>query len=96
MQHHKLPDIIRPRNLKETTSLSLSTCRRLENDPTSGFPKRIRLSPGAVGYYRYQIEEYLASRKVVVKDASESATATITGAKRGRKPKNNGSASDGI
>ena len=57
--------IIRPRNMPQETGLSRTSIWRLENDPASGFPRRIRLSAGAVGYRRDQVEAWLESRQQV-------------------------------
>lgn len=55
-------EILSPRELPGVTGLSRTTCWRLEKDPSSGFPKRIQLSPGRVGYRRSEIEGWLKSR----------------------------------
>lgn len=57
-------EIIRPRNLPQLTGLSRTTCWRLER--AGDFPKRLRLSAGAVGYRRNEIEKWLADRQAVV------------------------------
>lgn len=67
-KHHNLQEVIRPRDLPSVTGLSRTTCWRLSKDPSSGFPKKIRLSAGAVGYLRKQIEAWLLSRQNVVED----------------------------
>ena len=59
-------EIIRPRNLPAVTGLSRTTIWRLEQ--SGDFPKRIRLSAGAVGYRRPEIEAWLASRQTVAED----------------------------
>ena len=56
-------EIIRPRDLQQVTGLSRTTCWRLEKDPNSGWPRKIRLSAGAIGYFRHEIEEFLKSRQ---------------------------------
>lgn len=58
-------EIIRPRDLPFVTGLSRTTCWRLSNDPESGFPPKIRLSAGAVGYSKKAIELWLKSREEV-------------------------------
>jgi prophage regulatory protein len=52
--------IIRPRNLPTITGLSRTSIWRLER--AGDFPKRIRLSAGAVGYRRAEVDAWLASR----------------------------------
>jgi predicted DNA-binding transcriptional regulator AlpA len=56
-------EIIRPRDLPLVTGLSRTSCWRLSKDPKSGFPPKIRLSVGAVGYSKKAIEEWLKSRE---------------------------------
>jgi len=56
-------EIIRPRDLPRETGLSRTTIWRLEKK--SDFPKRIRLSAGAVGYRRADVEAWRESRHVV-------------------------------
>lgn len=56
-------EIIRPRDLPQATGLSRTTCWRLSRDPTSGFPPKIRLSAGAIGYSKRAIEEWLQTRE---------------------------------
>ena len=63
---HNLSEVIRPRDLPQTIGLSKTTCWRLSKDPSSGFPQKIRLSVGAVGYFRHQLEAWLESRQTVV------------------------------
>lgn len=52
--------IIRPRNLPAIVGLSRTSIWRLER--AGDFPKRIRLSAGAVGYRRAEVEAWLDSR----------------------------------
>lgn len=54
-------EIIRPRDLPRETGLSRTTIWRLEKNGT--FPKRIRLSAGAVGYRRAEVEAWRESRQ---------------------------------
>ncbi|OGU05528.1 MAG: hypothetical protein A2075_23845 [Geobacteraceae bacterium GWC2_58_44] len=56
-------EIIRPRDLPLICGLSRTTCWRLSKDPMSGFPPKIRLSAGAVGFSRESIEIWLKSRE---------------------------------
>lgn len=56
-------EVIRPRDLPLICGLSRTTCWRLSKDPTSGFPPKIRLSAGAVGFSRESIENWLKSRE---------------------------------
>jgi prophage regulatory protein len=58
-------EVIRPRDLPQVTGLSRTTCWRLSKDPESGFPSRIRLSAGAVGYKMADIKAWLDSRETV-------------------------------
>lgn len=85
--------ILRPRDLFTETGLSRTTIWRISNDPTNGFPKKIQLSAGAVGYFREEIESWLKNRPTVllatVEQASHSAVPT-PGKRRGRKAKNVG------
>lgn len=60
--------ITRPRNLPAITGLSKTTCWRLER--AGDFPKRIKLSAGAVGYKTSELLEWLASRQNVVEVAN--------------------------
>ena len=64
-KHYDFPDVIRPRDLPHVTGLSRTTCYRLGKDPSSGFPLAIRLSSGAVGYFRHQLVAWLKSRQYV-------------------------------
>lgn len=59
----RLSEIIRPRELPTETGLSRTTVWRQER--TGDFPKRIRLSAGAVGYRRAEVEAWLESRQTV-------------------------------
>lgn len=58
-------EIIRPRDLPSVTGLSRTQCWRLSRDPASGFPSKIRLSSGAVGYSREHLEVWLKSKEEV-------------------------------
>lgn len=58
-------NIIRPRDLPSFLGISKTTCWRLSKDPSSGFPQKIFLSKGAVGFLRHQLLEYLESRQAV-------------------------------
>lgn len=58
-------EIIRPRDLQQATGLSRTQCWRLSKDPTAGFPPKIRLSSGAIGFSKKLIEEWLASRQEI-------------------------------
>lgn len=55
--------IIRPRNLPAETGLSRTSIWRLER--AGDFPKRIRLSAGAVGYRRAEVHAWIESRQSV-------------------------------
>ena len=70
------PEIIRASQLKQETGLSIATCRRLESDPLSGFPKRIKLTPNgtAVGHLKSQLKEWRESRPIVSSPVSPDAT----------------------
>lgn len=57
--------IIRPRDLPRILGISKTTCWRLSNDPSSGFPSKVRITCGAVGYFRHQLEAWLDSRQAV-------------------------------
>lgn len=56
-------EVIRPRDLPLVTGLSRTQCWRLSKDPSSGFPPKIRLSSGAVGFSRQGILEWLKSKE---------------------------------
>ena len=58
-------EVIRPRDLPHFLGISRTTCWRLDKDPSSGFPKKIHLSKGAVGYLRRELSEYIESRQHV-------------------------------
>lgn len=53
--------IIRPRDISSLTGLSPVTIYRLEK--AGKFPSRIKLSPGAVGWRRSEIEAWLDARQ---------------------------------
>lgn len=63
--NHNKSQILRPRDLPKMLGISRTTCWRLSKDPASGFPKRIRLSSGAVGFFLHQLEDWLATRQVL-------------------------------
>lgn len=52
--------IIRPRNIPSFTGLSKTTIWRLER--AGNFPKRVKLSAGAVGYHLSDVQAWLATR----------------------------------
>ena len=54
--------VIRPKDLQDWTGLSKTTIWRLSKDPASGFPRKLKLSHGAVGYLREEIEAWVKSR----------------------------------
>lgn len=56
-------EVIRPRDLPQVCGLSRTTCWRLSKDPASGFPPKIRLSSGAVGYSKISILRWLQARE---------------------------------
>ena len=41
---------------------SRSAIYRWQSDPSSGFPKRVRLGENSVGWYEHEIDEWLANR----------------------------------
>ena len=53
-------EVIRPRDLQSVTGISNTTAWRLEK--TGQFPQRRKLSPGASGWTRGDIETWLASK----------------------------------
>lgn len=59
-------NIARPRDLPALVSLSRTTIWRLER--AGNFPKKIKLSVGAVGYRISEIEAWLDSRQTVAED----------------------------
>ena len=54
-------EIVRPRNLPPITGLSRSTTFRLEK--LGQFPKRVKLSAGAVGYRLSEVMAWLEARQ---------------------------------
>jgi len=54
-------EIIRPRNLPAVIGLSRTTTWRLER--AGNFPKRIKLSAGAVGYRMSEVMAWLEARQ---------------------------------
>jgi len=58
-------NIIRPRDLPQRLGISRTSCWRLTQDPDSGFPQKICLSKGAVGFFRHQLDAWLESRQLV-------------------------------
>lgn len=61
--HDENSNIARPRDLPYLTGLSRTTIWRLER--AGEFPRRIRLSAGAVGYRMADIQAWLDSRKTI-------------------------------
>jgi prophage regulatory protein len=59
-------NIARPRDLPNLTGLSRTTIWRLER--AGDFPKKIKLSAGAVGYFRHELDEWLESRQTGVEE----------------------------
>lgn len=55
--------IVRPSELQLYLGISKTTCWRLSKDPTSGFPRKIRMSNGSVGYFRHELDAWLESRR---------------------------------
>ena len=55
-------EVIRPRDLSCVAGISNTTAWRLEK--TGQFPKRKKLSPGASGWARKDIEAWLTSKSV--------------------------------
>ena len=53
--------IVRPRNLPAITGLSRTTTWRLER--AGDFPKRVKLSAGAVGYRLSEVMAWLEARQ---------------------------------
>jgi prophage regulatory protein len=56
--------IIRPRELKQFTGLSVATVRRLER--SGDFPSRRQLGPKSVGWLSSEIFAWIASRAQIV------------------------------
>lgn len=54
--------VIRGPALRAKLNVSRSTLHRWENDPSSGFPKRVQLGVNSVGYFENEIDEWLANR----------------------------------
>jgi prophage regulatory protein len=55
--------IMRFREVREKTGLSRSTVWRLER--SGAFPRRHQLSPGAVGWFDEDVEEWLRKRSAL-------------------------------
>ena len=54
------PLVVRPDQLKEIVGFGRVTAWRLEQDPSSNFPRRRKLTPGGSVFYLYsEIQEYL-------------------------------------
>lgn len=66
MRHSNLSisemEVIRPKDLPAVAGISNCTAWRLEK--TADFPKRRKLSPGASGWTRRDIENWLSSKAV--------------------------------
>ena len=58
-----LPRLLRPRELANLLSVSLTTVWRLSRTP--GFPRKFMISPNAVGYSEPEVRGWLAQRRVV-------------------------------
>lgn len=54
--------VIRLPAVQTKVNASRSTIHRWELDPSSGFPKRVRLGENSVGWYEHEIDEWLANR----------------------------------
>lgn len=63
MRHTKSIRILREPQVLDRTKLSKSTRWRLEKEGL--FPRRIRLSQNAVGWYEEQIENWLIGRHTI-------------------------------
>ena len=55
--------IIRPRSLPAVVGVSRTTIWRLERELNSNFPKRVKLSAGAVGYRMSEVQAWLEVRQ---------------------------------
>ena len=53
--------IISWRTLAERIDASVSTAKRLEKDDPD-FPRKVRVSPGRVGFFEDEVDEYIAAR----------------------------------
>jgi len=69
-------DVIRPRHLPQATGFSATTAWRMRQ--RGEFPEPIRLSVGTVGWYRRDIDAWLATRR----RTNESAPTRSNGARR--------------
>lgn len=56
--------IISWRSLAERMGASVSTLKRLEKDDAD-FPRKVKVSPGRVGFFEDEADEYLSSRERV-------------------------------
>jgi predicted DNA-binding transcriptional regulator AlpA len=56
--------IISWRTFAQRLNTSLSTAKRLESDDP-GFPRKVQVSPGRVGFFEDEADSYIASRKRV-------------------------------
>jgi prophage regulatory protein len=66
-----MDEILRVKEVEEVTGLSRTTIWRLEKASDSDFPSRRKLGPGATGYLKSEIQEWLESRPKVNGDREE-------------------------
>jgi len=74
--------VIRPSEIKDYMGLSKSSAFRLEKE--GRFPKRRQIGPAAVGWFRCDLDAYLASRPEI---GADNVRTVAAGAKRGRPKK---------
>jgi prophage regulatory protein len=73
-------NVLRWPQLKEVVGLSRSTVWRLEQ--SRDFPQRVKLSAGAVGWIRQEVEEWLRRKTDVGREPTSGSDANA--ARRGR------------
>ncbi len=65
-------EILRINEVRKISGLSRTTIWRLERHPESEFPKRVLLSKNSVGWFKDEIEEWLANRpRAQLKEADD-------------------------
>ena len=63
--------IISWRTLAERIDASVSTAKRLEKDEPD-FPRKVRVSPGRVGFFEDEVDEFIAARERVELKTTET------------------------
>lgn len=63
--NHKPKRVWRLRKVMDESGLSKSSVYRLSDDEKSDFPRKVRLSAAAVGWYEAEVLAWLDSRRAV-------------------------------